>query len=349
MAARTLLPLALLATLALAGCSGNSPAASSNPAPGSDGPPGAATSASDAAGAEPHWAKGQTWTHDYTIGTNTVFSVKSIVVDNATGYRLAADEKEDAVNHAAFFFHDLGQMDKDWIVHQGGYQFPWYNFPLTDGKTWTAHEENLDGNLQPVSRDLTAKATFVPALGGVPAHYAIQQRTSDGNLRADYDYRSDLGWFSAMTLYDPTVPGDVPQVTVKTSATGHDYKGDYLEAQADFVLNYFSFTAPLSGQVVPQPEASFPITADDTDVMFISFAFAAVGASHTELVAPDGQHWESSAVADQDGNNVVGNGGLQVIVPAVAGDWRVVSGGASPFAAGGGVFAWGVQVTKGTL
>lgn len=301
-------------------------------------------------GAAPHWQVGQWWTHDWTIGTQTTFSTKSIVVSNTSvGYRVAADAEDDAANHAAFFFHNLGLMDPQWSMHQQDYVFPWYSFPLTDGKTWTAKESNIDSNLQPVSRDLTMTARLVNGSGAIPTHFMVEQRTADGGLRALYDYRPDLGWFSQLALYDPATPDSPPQVQLTTSGSGTGYTGAYFEATSDFVLNYFPLLAPAGGQVLTEPTQSFAITAAHTHVLAIVFAFAAAGASHAELVAPDGQHWEADHAADQGGNTLAGNGGVQVLVPAVPGDWRVVWAGASPFAAGGGCFAWGVTIVPGSL
>ncbi len=342
---------ALLVAALLAGCADDAPAS-----PG-DGAAAAGMGASTAGGgnatdpgAAPVWQVGQTWKHDWTIGGSTAFDSRSVVVAaGGDGYRLASDDHADAVNHAAFFFHNLGQMDKDWSIHQQQYAFPWYDFPLADGKTWTAHEENIDFNLGAVSRDLTMTARLVNASGNVPAHYAIEQRTSDGGLRAKYDYRSDVGWFHDLQLFDPAAPDSPPQVTLTTTSWGKGWTGTYYEATSDFLLNTFSFVSPAGGAAQPQPPTSFAVTADHTDVLAIVFAFAAAGGSAAELVAPDGQHWEANHVADQDGNTLYGNGGVQVQVPAVAGEWRVAWAGASPFAAGGGAFAWGVTVTEATL
>lgn len=350
---RPAVPVLLLLTFALAGCAGGGGGGDGGAGandPGGASPGGANGGNVTDPGAAPTWQVGQSWTHDWTIGSSTQFQVESIVVDaGAGGYRLAAATDQDAANHAAFFFHTLGQMDAGWTVHQGDYAYPWYSFPLTDGKTWTATESNLDFNLNDVQRELKMTARLVNGTGGVPTHYMVEQRTSDGGLRALYDYRPDLDWFSSYSLFDPAQPDSPPQLTLKTSAAKTGYKGDYFEATSDFLLNTFSIVSPAGAQASGDPYSSFTITADHTHVLAIVFAFAAAGASHAELVAPDGQHWEANHVADADGNTLGGNGGLQVLVPAVAGDWRFANGGASPFAAGSGCYAWGVTVTQGTL
>jgi hypothetical protein len=349
---RPALAVLLLLTALLAGCAGGGSDGTGASGSVADGGGSGMTETDGAAtlGAAPSWQVGQWWTYDWTIGTQTQFATKSIVVSNTTeGYRVAADAEDDAANHAAFFFHNLGLMDPKWSMHQQAYEIPWYSFPLSDGKTWTAQESNIDFNLQPVSRELTMTATLVNASGAVPAHFTIEQRTADGGLRATYDYRPDLGWFSELKLFDPATPDSAPQVQLKVSGNGVGYTGAYFEAAADFVLNYFALVAPAAGQVATEPTKSFPISAAHTHVLAIVFAFAGGGASAAELVAPDGQHWEAQHAADPNGATLAGNGGVQVLAPAVAGDWRVVFTGASPFAAGGGCFAWGVTVTTGTL
>ena len=341
-------PFAALCVL-LAGCTGGSPGGGTGDVGGPGADPDTDGSLNlTALGAAPVWAVGQSWTHDWTLGTTT-FQVQSIVVDDGDGYRLAASEQQDAINHAAFFFHDLGRMDASWSVHQGDYVYPWYDFPLSDGKTWKRDEVNLDFNLQEVTRELTMTARLVNASAGVPAHYAIEQRTADGGLRATYDYDASLGWFRDLKLYDPAAPGSEPQVSLHTSATATGYTGAYHEADGELLLAYFPIHSPIGGQVSATPTDQFTITSTHTHVMALAFAFAAAGASHVELVAPDGQHWEANQVGDPDGGTVAGNGGVQVIVPAVPGEWRAAFAGASPIVAGGGCFAWGVVATSGTL
>ena len=307
----------------------------------------------DAAGeavaqAAPTWRVGQWWDHHWYFGPqdSTGFVVRSIVVGNSSGYRLATDEVIDAASHAAFYFHDLGTMGPDWVVRDfsGEFSFPWYSFPLSDGKTWTAREENLGFDLQTLSQDLTLRAT---AINGTPGAFAIEARSAEG-LRGRWDYQPAIGWFSEYRAYDG---GDDPEaytIRMVDEAHGQGWTGTYQEATADFLLNTLTVLVPTAPSA-PPPPSSFTLTAAHTHVLAIPYAFAAGGASGAELVAPDQRHWEAYQVADAQGNVVQQAMPGLVFEPAVAGDWRFATVGAAAFVAGGGCLAWGVTVTPGTL
>jgi hypothetical protein len=343
---------ALLVAAAFAGCSGKPDATGS--ASGADSGQPAAMDMAGGAHAEqaaPAWQVGQWWDHHWYFGAQdtTGFAVKAIVVaQGGDGFRLATDDPLDAASHAAFYFHDQGTMGPDWSVHDdgGAFRFPWYSFPLHDGKTWTAHEENLGFDLAPLSQDLTLKAT---AINGTPGAFAVEARTLDGKLRALYDYQPAIGWFGEYRAYGPSTD-DPAQYNVRIVDEGHGrmWSGTYYTASADFLLNTVTAVAP-TAPGAPPPPASFTVTPAYTHVLAIPFAFAAAGGSEAELVAPDGRHWEAYQVSDAEGNAVQGAQPGLVFVPAAAGDWRFATAGAGAFVAGGGCFAWGVTVSQGAL
>lgn len=347
MLARALVALTLLA-VALSGCSDKEPApveALQPVAPGVTADVDGILSA-----AAPVWSVGESWDHHWYFGPQdtTGFTVKSIVVSNGTeGYRLATDSAHNAMSHAAFYFHDLGLMSPDWSIGDfgGAFQFPWYDFPLTDGKTWSMREENIDFDLQPLSQDLTMTAR---AINGTPGAFAIEARSAEG-LRAAWDYQPDLGWFSEYKAFDPTNPDPAAfNVRMVNEAHGKGWTGTYYTATADALLNTFHHTVPTAPSAPPAPQ-SFVVTADHTHVMALVFAFAAGGAQAAELIAPDGQHWETYVVADPEGNALSAGGPGQWAVPAVPGEWRFAAAGAGAFVAGVGGYAWGITLAEGTL
>jgi hypothetical protein len=303
-------------------------------------------------GSAPSLKPGMDWDHHWTFGTDgsAQFDVKSIVVANASGtYTLATNDPRLAAEDAAFFFGELGSVSlPDFTVSENGYRFPWYSFPLHDGKTWTAKEDNLDFSLAKVSRDLTFRATLVNATAAVPAHYAIEARAGDA-LRATYDYRRDIGWFSQFTGYEVVNGTDVPVTHVTTTAWGTGWTGAYTVATGDFLLDEVLASSPVAGHFDESGPTAFTITAKHTNVLAIPFAFAAPGAATTEIVAPDGTHWDTVSAGDQTGKNVYAMSPGEVFVPAIPGDWRVAIAGAGAFAFGGGCFAWGITLTPGTL
>lgn len=299
----------------------------------------------------PVWSIGQYWDHRWYFGPQDTsgFVVKAIVVENGSnGYRLATDEAIDAASHASFYFHDQGTMStSDWTVRDadGAFTFPWYSFPLTDGKSWSAREENLDFNLQRVSRDLVMTAS---AINGTDGAFLIEARDG-GGLRARYDYQPSLGWFSEYTAFDPTVEDEGQwQVRMVNEAQGKGWTGTWYAARADFLLNAFTHLVP-TAPAAPPPPWSFTVTEAHTHVLALAYTFAAAGASAAELVAPDGQHWEAYTVADQDGTVLAAANPGQLYIPAVPGEWRFATTGAGAFVAGGGCFAFGVTLESGTL
>jgi hypothetical protein len=345
---RAALTFVLLLAMALAGCAAKTPA----PTADATNPTGTMSPAAMGAmpGMAPHWKVGQWWSHHWYFSPQdtTGFMVKAIVVSNGTdGYRLATDEVIDAASHAAFYFHDQGTMGPDWVARDfgGGFQFPWYSFPLSDGKTWTAHEENLDFNLNKLSQDLTLTAHTI---NGTPGAFSIQAKNADG-VRAQYDYQPSIGWFSEYRGFDPKDPDPTHyNVRMVNEGMGQGWTGTYYTAKADFLLNTLVYVSP-AGASQEQPPSTFTITAQHTNVMAIPFVFAAAGASQAELVAPDNQHWDAYVVADAMGAPVTQAQPGMVFVPAVPGDWRFETLGGGAFVGGGGCFAWGITMASGTL
>jgi hypothetical protein len=238
-------------------------------------------------------------------------------------------------------------MGPDWVVRDAGGKFvyPWYSFPLKDGKAWTVREENLDFNLNKVSRDPQLKAT---AIKGSPGAFMIEARTAEG-LRARYDYRPDLGWFSEYRTFNPSGNPAVYQLRIVNEGQGLGWSGTYYTAKADLLLSTVTAVSPPAAQVTPSTQNTFTVTTAQTQVLAIPFAFAAAGAAETELVAPDNRHWESYTVADQNGQALRAAQPGLLFVPAAAGDWRCVTAGAGAIAFGGGCLAWGVALAAGTL
>ncbi len=344
-------PLALLLALALAGCSGDDGTAPH----GTEGP--TATDGPAADGpvemAAPEWAVGDNWIHHWFIpdgtGGETDFRTQVIVTGGmGSAWHLSAGDLQSAVFHGAFFFPDLGMMGKsDWTVRSGDYAYPWYSFPLTDGKTWSAPESNLDFDLEPVQRTLHFRSTWVAAEGGNPGHYLVEAH--DGNaLRARYDYRPDTKWFTEYRAYDGEGT-DMDNYTfrVQVESWGGGYTGPWFDATAEMLLEHVSVTAPAAAQVSTTPTATFSMTEGMTHLLAFEFSFAAGGFHDTEIFAPDNtrygyQAFEANGMAFSDGPDTL-------LIPAQAGEWRVTTLGVGAFAVGGGVLAWGATVTEGTL
>lgn len=338
---------ALLLTALLAGCS-DAPGPT-DADPGTPGTQEEAPAPFTVAGTS--WQVGDWWSHHWTSpGAGLDFTVKSIVASNTSGTHLVATDLElIAAQHAAFFFMDLGEMGTDGTMRSGDFAFPWYQFPLVDNKTWTGQEKNLGDGFETVTRTIAFTAKQMGTGSG--AHFMVQGKV-DGKLYVEYDYQPEVGWFSDFQSYLLTAEGDEPvkAFAIKAEQQGKGFAGPYFTSVGDILVNTQTLIHP--GSTSPPASAEpFTLAAAHTHVFALVFSFAAGGASHAEIVAPDGQHWEATAVGDPDGNNVAPapvSPGALILQPAQAGQWQVALGGAG-VVAGGGAIVWGVAITPGTL
>ncbi|HUR26351.1 MAG TPA: hypothetical protein VM327_10105 [Candidatus Thermoplasmatota archaeon] len=360
MLVRTALAVSLLA-LGLAGCSSDPPAADDGtptPADGSGSGPG--PGAGDGAavdGSAPQWTVGQWWDHKWFFGTTASepFTVKTIVAEDlGPSFLVATDDNLTSALHGAFLFPTLGVFPKGEVTATvGDSSWPWYHFPLSDNQTWTDTIVSRDGSGTAssgfsITATVHAAAEIVTTVGTKPG-FEVEARSA-GKLFARYDYVPAIGWFSRATFYDVAATEETPQFILETSQVGQDYRGPYFDSVGDVLSTHFNLLVPTAPSP-PNPTSTFAVTESHTQVLAVMFSFAAAGAHTTELVAPDGRHWTSFQASDQDGGNLdsIGPAGGLVFVPAVAGDWRVVTAGAGAFVAGGGLQAYGITQRAGQL
>lgn len=340
--------------LLLAGCSG-APAGPSDPT--ASGANAGSNSGGPPTVAGLNWSVGQTWTHDITIdtgGTLIEFSNQVVVTEQTDiGWKLASTDLETAVNNAAFFFQDMGEMLRKGELSDGVLSFPYYDFPLTDNKTWSATESNVGTDLEPIERQLSFTARWMPAAGAVPGHYMVEAREGD-RLRARYDYRPDLQWFS---FYDGFGDGG-GNYTMKTSASGKNWKGEHHYATSELLTSTIIGNQLDPGQPTEPPiflpggaySSNVEVAAAATHVLLLQFAYGAPGAGQTQILAPDGTRYSTYGAYGADPTPVAADGAqTQVIAPAQPGAWQVEASGAGVFANGYGIFFWQMTVETATL
>lgn len=342
------LALLCVAALLLSGCAGSDDAPTS-----SAGPKGASASLAQNDTLEaPLWKVGQAWDHRYTIGQEIPIEfLASVVVakDEGASWRVASPDNLTAALHAVVYFPDLGSFTKDELLASDGERStPWYDFPLSDGKTWRATEKNLDFNLQPVSYDLECTATLRPGANGQPTTYGITC-LSGGNLRSKYDYDPSIGWFSEFRAYDPAAAAaeDAWDLRIIHERLSHNNTGTAYVSTATQVANHISVVAPDPSAVAPNPTSTFTLTPDHDRLLGFLFSFAATGVANTEIYDPmmrrvtGYQAAETPAGAFMDGPDLL-------FIDGIAGEWRIVSYGAG-VATGGGFIAWGISETELTI
>lgn len=324
---------ALLATAALAGCAqsgadGEAPDA----AEGAQGGGGLVDAAPlDAASVvqAPTWAVGQWWEWQATFGTevaSTTFC--SIVVD--AGTRLLATEKTDQAKHEAAFGHPLlGALGPQLQMTGFGGEWDLLDFPLQDGKTWTATLPNIAWDTQPddgVQAAMTA--TFDAALPG----YRITGTAEGAGTILQATYLPSTGWFGQIDFYD-TDPGQEGLEVGYTAVTaGLNYTGPYFLDTATLLAEFVDGSGldapPPEGQpfVEPHPEETFTMAAG-TILYGGLVAESVFGTRAITLTDPAGAQRQVVSSGGPDGDQQV----LFLDEASQAGEWRIVTAGAGGF------------------
>lgn len=357
MPVRTPLAVALVA-VALSGCSGGPPEVAG---PLTAAPAGLEATPDLVNGSAPQWKVGQWWDHKWFLGSTATeaFTVKTIVAqDKGSAFVVATDNNLTSAIHAAFLFPTLGDFPKGEVTATvGDFRWPWYQFPLSDNLTWTSELQTRDGAGGVYALPLVSTARLnrsIVSAAGVVGGYDIEARTAGsdgipaGRLFARYDYVPAVGWMSYATFYDVQSEEEASQFILELSATGTGYSGPYFESTSDVLSTHFNQFAPTQ-PTPPNPTSSFTMTSAYTHFFGFVFSFAAAGAASTEIVAPDGRHWDSASISDGGAFSLSPFPTDLIFVPAVAGEWRVTTTGAGAFVAGGGVQAYGVTQREGRL
>jgi hypothetical protein len=170
----------LLVPLALAGCTG--PSTSSSPGAGAT----AAAGAGDASAASlpmPAWAVRDAWT--YRSGDATVTYV--VTADQGGDWFMETDSPERAFANLRDDVSRLGpQRKSDLAGSQGSDRVEFFQWPLTDGKTWTTLWDH-----QPVA--ITAHVA-----AGVAT---LEAKDRNGTMVYHYTYDPAVRWFKELHHY----------------------------------------------------------------------------------------------------------------------------------------------------
>lgn len=165
------------------------------------------------------WAPGNYWAYKAVFDEEFAFEATLIVhrVD-ALGFHLGS-------NASAGFFGlpFTGNVSSSLNPRIGPDEWPLFQFPLEDGKSWTY---SMWGH----SATTTAFAALVdvPGVGQVPG-FTFESRAY-GQLFARYDYTSVTGWFTRLELIEPSDGHRVLDVTL--TAYGPDYGQAYYVEEA---------------------------------------------------------------------------------------------------------------------
>ena len=161
----------------LAGCSSTSPPTSSG-----TGPTGAAN---DLLINAPTWHRGDAWTFAAANGTLVSYVVTE---DKGTDWWMDTDSAERAFADARDDVSRLGpQRKSDLAGSQGSDRVAFFQWPLTDGKTWSTPWDH-----RPVTVTASVKDNRT-------AH--LVAKNANGTIVYDYVYDAAAHWFSRLTHY----------------------------------------------------------------------------------------------------------------------------------------------------
>lgn len=350
MALRRLAPL-LLAVL-LAGCSGSEPA--------DDAVDDAATVDAGALAAglpsaddpthrveAPVWQVGQWWEWQTDFASGPQDGTFCSIVAQAGAAPVLATEKEEMAKEEAAFGHPLlGALSAGLGLQGFGGDWSLLQFPLTDGKAWTATLPNIAWDVVPEETvSVPVVATWDAALPG----YRIMGHLEQGMV-LEATYLPATGWFGELKLYDVDPGQEELEIGWTAKSAGLDYKGPAFTATAAPLIQLQDgngLTAPPpEGQpfVQPQPQGTFTMQSGTTLYGGL-FAASVFGTRVVTLTDPNGQQRQvvsTGAGLEEDERS------LWIDEPGVAGQWTVVTSGAGGFSMGY-VQLFEVTVTQSTL
>lgn len=333
----------------LAGCSGEPTATpAADPAHGPlDGA--AATLDASSSVPAPTWQAGQWWEWEVffedQVADETFCSI--VLGEEAGGYALVTEKDWAAKDEATFDRPLLGLAAKGDLTTAGwGGDLDLLDFPLSDGKTWTATMPNIAWDvLQPAeTAEIAMTARFDAGLQG----FRITG-TAGGGTIVEATYLPATGWFGELAFHDIDPGQEGLEVGLRAKSAGLDYTGPYFRDTATELLSFqdmngFDDYPTEGGQPItaaPQPYWTFSMTEGTLLYGFVQVE-AVAGARGLVLIDPANEQRNIAAQGDLDG----GQAWLFLDEPGQAGEWRLATAGAGGFTHG---FARLYEVTEGSF
>ncbi|MEA3203541.1 MAG: hypothetical protein QOI63_1216 [Thermoplasmata archaeon] len=176
-------PLLPLLLALLAGCA-------AKPAPAeATGHSSAQTTAPTAGLALPAWAVRDAWTYTITAGTASSKATYVVTADQGEEWMVDTDSPERAFQNARDDVSRLGpQRKSDLAGSQGGDRVQFFQWPLTEGKTWQTRWDHRE-------------VTITAHVRGALAH--LEAVDANGTRVYNYTYDAAVGWFRSLRHYGP--------------------------------------------------------------------------------------------------------------------------------------------------
>jgi hypothetical protein len=328
---------AMVLAALLAGCAGGGPAADpATPGPGEGGEAVVPLDAGSSVAA-PSWQVGQWWEWEVFFEGGTGDETFCSIVTSAGGssFALATEKAWASKEEAAFDLPLLGPAAKNDLSTQGwGGDLRLLQFPLTDGKTWTATMPNIawDVLLPAETAEIAMTAAFDEGLEG----YRITG-TAGGGTILEATYLPATGWFGELVFHDIDPGQEGVEIGFRAKSTGLNYTGPYFTHEAQLLLEFedasgFTNVPTEGGQPItqpPQPAHAFTMT-EGKSLYGIIVTEAVAGARTVVLTPPQGDSRHVDAVG------------------APEAEWRVSTAGAGGFS-GAFVSLYEMTETASTL
>ena len=186
------------------------------------------------------WEQGNWWAYRATFHQNRTYDIALVVHEaRQDGFRLGSN-----LSSGFFGLPFSGNVTTELNPQIGGKVWPMFQFPLSDGMSWTY-------NLFGYDAETTAYAAMVDVPGLGPRPGFRFESTSYGQVFARYDYALEVGWFTRLELIEPTDRTQVLDVRLDTFGTR--YGGGYF---VERVIKTVDVTYP--GSIPGQIEVVVP-------------------------------------------------------------------------------------------
>lgn len=200
----------LFVVTALAGCTSDAPSVAPGSAEGVDSPQSVAV---------PEWSVGDWWAYQWSTGQNPTLIVTE---DAGTSWVTDTDDADVAFFHQTFDeVSTIGPISKDHLdAKQGDDTVHFFDFPLTDGKTWST---TWDGETFDAMAHLMGDGTV---------HVAYSQ---NGDVRRNVVYDPAVGWIRSMNAMDEN---GTELWNGQLQRSGSNYAGEYVRWDIHEVVTF---------------------------------------------------------------------------------------------------------------
>lgn len=298
-------------------------------------------------GASPSWTHGDWWTYDvsFDLGFGELLSGETTLVlhDTQDTYDVAAADRNAAIVDQHFDTFFVGSLDQDLNPTSG---FQMFDFPLTDGKSWTTEVDTVNGSAEV---ELTATATSVDLPTGSEEGFQIHGADEEAGIEVRYTYAPSVQWVTHFEMHAPDFEGQQREVlTMDLVEQGASYEGSFVVLDMEELYFDEVFGAPIG----PDPGTSRAATVQvDEGFTFVQrvvvlFNFDVLaptsGTNRVDLFSPED---------DQYTYEQTGAGELVEIAidePPIAGEWRVAYENVGTNVAVVGFFGFDEQVVEFT-